>query len=44
LLDMANPMLKKRDEIVDVQDIEVILILQPKQFLCDLISDFTQSV
>jgi len=37
-------MLKKRDEIFDIQDIGVILILEPKQFLCDLISDFTQSV
>lgn len=41
---MANPVLKKRDEIFDIQDIGVILILEPKQFLYDLISDFTQSI
>jgi len=34
-------MLKKRDEIFDIQDIGVILILEPKQFLYDLIPDFT---
>ena len=40
-LDAANPVLKKRDEIFDIQDIGVILILEPKQFLYDLIPDFT---